>query len=82
MQVVHYDLTIDVGPFLVGLELSSLSPEFFPGLVFTEFHSLAFDTLGILGVALHLILDLDLGCLFLHVNGPFVYPYDHLKTCL
>ena len=60
MQVVHYVLTLDVGPFLVGLELSSLSPEFFPGLIFTEFRSLAFDTLGLLGVALHLILNLSL----------------------
>ena len=63
VQVVRYVLTLDVGPFLVDLELSSLSPEFFPGLVFTEFHSLAFDPLGLLGVALPLILDLDLGCL-------------------
>ena len=59
----YYVLTLDVGPFLVDLELSSLSPEFFPGLVFTEFHCLAFDPLGLLGVALSLILDLDLGCL-------------------
>ena len=63
VQVVRYVLTLDVGPFLVDLELSFLSPEFFPGLVFTEFHSLAFDPLGLLGVALPLILDLDLGCL-------------------
>ena len=59
----YYVLTLDVGPFLVDLELSSLSPEFFPGLVFTEFHSLAFDPLGLFGVALPLILDLDLVCL-------------------
>ena len=54
----RYVLNLDVRPFLVDLELSSLSFEFFPGLIFTEFHSLTFDTLG-----LHLILDLDLGCL-------------------
>ena len=59
----RYVLNLDVSPFLVDLELSSLSFEFFSGLIFTEFHSLAFDPLGLFGVALPLIFDLDLVCL-------------------
>ena len=63
LHILHVCPNSHIWAFILtfNLELSPLSPDFFPELVFNEFHSLAFDPLGLLGVALPLILDLDLG---------------------
>ena len=79
VQVVRNVLTFQVCLLLVGLELSFLPPEFFPGIALAKLDRLALKPLGLLSVLFHLVLDHVLGDLLVsHLLGAnVVHPLMH-----